>query len=431
MPSGGYFTTGGILAFMLLAVIRGSFSPAIYFAVHAYRSPSLVFLLRTPGTIFLYLVTVLFLSRRSNGVVQGLRHTSGSISSLWRCAVMGLLHLAAPYLLFMYALKILNPTVAGVYMAAAPWLSTVIERLPCIQHKQSLTAVKVFAMILGFSGVIMVSVADGVLALTFGIVPCPLTSHAINASQHQNSSQIEGHTNCGPFTHAQVITAMLALIGGALLWAISSVFWKAKNEDIHYTVAGIWNNLFAGLYGLVIFGLMFIFEPLNKVQWLTKGGNISILFLTVMCGWLAAIIVDYLYKAVGPVSTNRVICLVPLLTWLEDWMFIRHFSNNIDTPVIVLEVLGLVLVFVGLVSSSLETEGFRSSLRTPLLDPAQYQRSDEPFREDIPPDMDDLVTSEEEVENDNNSRPHSRLSHLHTNEDLFPPLVEVTGDCKP
>ena len=47
--------------------------------------------------------------------------------------MMGFVQLAAPYILFTYALQVLNPTTAGVYMAAAPWFSILLERLPFVR----------------------------------------------------------------------------------------------------------------------------------------------------------------------------------------------------------------------------------------------------------------------------------------------------------
>ena len=46
---------------------------------------------------------------------------------------MGFVQLFAPYVLFMQGLKVLNPTVGGVFMAAAPWLTVLLERFPFIQ----------------------------------------------------------------------------------------------------------------------------------------------------------------------------------------------------------------------------------------------------------------------------------------------------------
>lgn len=133
MPPRGYFTTGSLSAFIFLGIIRGSFSVALYFAVHSYKSPSLVFLLRTPGAIGLYAVFMVFLSRRDSEIKEMFYDNCRGVRSYWKFAVMGFVQLAAPYILFTYALRVLNPTTAGVYMAAAPWFSILLERLPFVR----------------------------------------------------------------------------------------------------------------------------------------------------------------------------------------------------------------------------------------------------------------------------------------------------------
>lgn len=133
MPPRGYFTTGSLSAFIFLGIIRGSFSVALYFAVHSYKSPSLVFLLRTPGAIGLYAVVMVFLSRRDSEIKEIFYDNCRAVRSYWKFAVMGFVQLAAPYILFTYALQVLNPTTAGVYMAAAPWFSILLERLPFVR----------------------------------------------------------------------------------------------------------------------------------------------------------------------------------------------------------------------------------------------------------------------------------------------------------
>lgn len=133
MPPRGYFTTGSLSAFLFLGVIRGSFSVVIYFAVHSYKSPSLVFLLRTPGSVALYTVFMIFLSSRDSEITETFYSNFRTVGNYWKFAVMSLVQLALPYLLFMYALQVLNPTIAGVYMAAAPWISILLERLPFVR----------------------------------------------------------------------------------------------------------------------------------------------------------------------------------------------------------------------------------------------------------------------------------------------------------
>lgn len=133
MPSSSHFTTSSILAFIALGLIRGSFSVVIHFADLSYNSPSLVFLLRTPGTVFLYVCLLIFVARRDTELKHTFLNNLRNIHNYWKSAVMGFLQLAAPYLLFMYGLKVMSPTAGGVFMAAAPWTTVMLERLPFIR----------------------------------------------------------------------------------------------------------------------------------------------------------------------------------------------------------------------------------------------------------------------------------------------------------
>lgn len=42
---------------------------------------------------------------------------------------------------------------------------------------------------------------------------------------------------------------------------------------------------------------------------------------------------------IGALVTNRVLCLVPLVAWFEDWMFIRKFEM-LDVMYVTIEVVG-------------------------------------------------------------------------------------------
>ena len=138
MPSGSHFTTSSILAFISLGLIRGSFSVVIHFADLSYNSPSLVFLLRTPGTVLLYICLLIYTARRDTELKHTFLNNLRNIHNYWKSAVMGFLQLAAPYLLFMYGLKVMSPTAGGVFMAAAPWTTVILERLPFIKVNSSI-----------------------------------------------------------------------------------------------------------------------------------------------------------------------------------------------------------------------------------------------------------------------------------------------------
>ena len=76
---------------------------------------------------------MIFLSSRDSEIKETFYRNFRTVGNYWKFAVMSLVQLALPYLLFMYALQVLNPTTAGVYMAAAPWISILLERLPFVR----------------------------------------------------------------------------------------------------------------------------------------------------------------------------------------------------------------------------------------------------------------------------------------------------------
>lgn len=383
---------------------------AIYFAAHSYKSPSLVFLLRTPGAIALYAIFMIFLSTRDSEIKETFYNNYRTVRNYWKFAVMGFVQLAAPYMLFMYALQVLNPTTAGVYMAAAPWFSILLERLPFVRISYPVPSGKVAAIAVGLVGIIIVSIS--------GI------SFAANSNGYCHSAggnQTTTEQCCTPFTNVQLAMSLLALIGGSLMWSISSVFWRSKRGNIHYVSGGIGNNIFGGIFALMLWLALQRYEDLKEVSWMDESAVFSIIFLTVISGWLAAVIVDYMYKEVGALITNRALCLVPLVAWFEEWMLVRKFKvMSVYWPIPV-EVVGVVLMFVGLIISNLEPENLASTLRRPLLSSDEREASDTAqFYSNIR-DIEDGMISDEEVKSTN----YLRSCSTNSPQNPFPPLVEV------
>lgn len=406
---------------------------AIHFAVHSYKSPSLVFLLRTPGTVALYFVFMVFLSSRDSEGKEIFRNNFRTAKNYWRFAVMGFVQLAAPYMLFMYGLKVLNPSTGGVFMAAAPWLSILLERLPFLRTGYPVPTSKFAAIAVGCVGIILVSVSGiGLAAESEGHcgyrdLPTPDTNET---SVMEVSKRIMNTTNvtdatvrkqyCTPFTATELATALLALIGGSLMWSISSIFWRSSRGNIHYVSGGVGNNIFGGCFALLLFLILQRFEEIDQINWSDGAAVLSIIFLTIISGWLAAVIVDYMYKEVGALVTNRVLCLVPLVAWFEDWMFVRKFEM-LNVLYVTIEVVGIVLVFVGLTISNMEPENLANVLRRPLLSDRVQETSDtSQFYQDVR-ETEDAMTSDEEVKD--TSYLQSRT--LNTGRNPFPPLVEV------
>ncbi|XP_068708054.1 uncharacterized protein [Montipora capricornis] len=415
----GYFTTGSLLAFIFLGIIRGSFSVAIYFALLSYHSPSLVFLLRTPGSLALYILFMVFRSSRDSDLKQTFSKNLTTWGNYGKFAVMGLIQLAAPYLFFMYGLKVINPTTAGVYMAAAPWISVLLERLPFVRSSHPVPVEKIVAMAVGVVGIVLVSVSGIAVAASS---KCTGTLNEKMAVDNRSNTSMNTSSQEFPcFTNKDLALSLLSLIGGSLMWSMSSVYWRAKRGDIHYVSSGIANNIFGGIFALILWLVMWRFNKLQEVQWSDGSAVFSVIFLTVMSGWVAALLLDYLYAEVGLLVTNRVLCLVPFVAWFEDWMFVRKFKVLSFYWYIPVEVVGVVLMFVGLTIYNLEPESLVTALHRPLLNSEEHEVAyTDPFHSNIW-NTDEGMTSDEEIRDTSYLRACSTNSTVNS----FPPLIEV------
>lgn len=97
-----------------------------------------------------------------------------------------------------------------------------------LQHKSGMTPLKLLALVIGFAGVIIVSVADIQMALASDgecrFVKVNGTHNNLNIT-HTNGSvpaKILSWNMCTKYTHLQVSMSLLALLGGSLMWSVSS-----------------------------------------------------------------------------------------------------------------------------------------------------------------------------------------------------------------
>ena len=121
-------TIQALCAFLLLALIRGSFSVLMHYGITAYKTPSLLFLLRTPGTLILFFISVLYLASKDEESKLEIVNNFKSSKSYKRAAVLGFFQLSGPYMLLMYAMKYLSPTIGAVFMCAMPWSTLLLEK---------------------------------------------------------------------------------------------------------------------------------------------------------------------------------------------------------------------------------------------------------------------------------------------------------------
>ena len=122
-----------LCSFVSLALIRGSFSVLIYYGISSYETPSLLFLLRTPGTVILFVISVLYLASNDEESKLEMLNNFKSSRSYKRAALLGFFQLCGPYMLFMYAMKYLSPTIGAVFMCATPWSTALLEKFLALQ----------------------------------------------------------------------------------------------------------------------------------------------------------------------------------------------------------------------------------------------------------------------------------------------------------
>jgi drug/metabolite transporter (DMT)-like permease len=114
--------------FFSLSLIRGSYSVLIHYGMKSYKMPGLLFLLRTPGTVILFVISVLYLASKDNESKLEISNNFKSLRSYKRAALLGFVQLCGPYMLFMYAMKYLSPTIGAVFMCSTPWSTAILER---------------------------------------------------------------------------------------------------------------------------------------------------------------------------------------------------------------------------------------------------------------------------------------------------------------
>lgn len=396
-----------LCSFFTLAVIRGTFAVAVHYGITAYKSPSLLFLLRTPGTIALFVISVLYLASKNEEVKLEIVNDLKNSRSYKRAALLGFTQLCAPYLLFMYAMKYFSPSFGAVFMAATPWTTVLLEQV-LVLTTQTVGGRdwNVIGSLVGVIGLVTVSVAN----------ICMVTLDTSCEEKHGYRNVTVNATRNGSHSHhitteitllkvntcetpLEITTAFLALCGATLLWSISAAFSRLRRINLHFLSGGLLNNVFGGLYAVILWVLIDQRLSTEAVIWNSISGSISVIFLTLASSWVAAVVLYHLFRKIGAESTNRVMCLVPMITWVEDQVIVRDHAN-VSWWILLLEAIGIILVVIGLYLSSFRKGQFsRLSSDAPLL-PDQYNTSDEEDNGVLQRvnELTEFVQSEEELE---------------------------------
>ena len=120
-------------SFLTLAVLRGSTPLMAYLAVSSLKSSGLVVALKSAISFVCFTVTLLVLYFTDGEMRMQIMINLKSTDTYWKLPLIGLLQAAAPYLLVVYSMAYLPPTLLGVFMTATPWFTIILERLPCVK----------------------------------------------------------------------------------------------------------------------------------------------------------------------------------------------------------------------------------------------------------------------------------------------------------
>ena len=131
--SGGDFEGVTLTNFLILAMIRGSTPLMAYFAVANLNSASLVVSLKCAISLVFFAWTFLWILASDKDATSKIFRNFRDKHTYWKVGLLGLIQGAAPYLLVVYSLQFLPPTLLGVFMAATPWITIILERLPFIK----------------------------------------------------------------------------------------------------------------------------------------------------------------------------------------------------------------------------------------------------------------------------------------------------------
>ena len=124
-----------VFAFLFLALLRGTTPLMAYFAVSNLDSSGLVVAWKSAISFVFFVIMLMTLYNTDGELKLQISDNFKSKSTYWKLPLIGLLQAAAPYLLVVYSLKYLPPTLLSVFMTATPWFTIILERLPFVKVK--------------------------------------------------------------------------------------------------------------------------------------------------------------------------------------------------------------------------------------------------------------------------------------------------------
>eukprot|EP00111_Clytia_hemisphaerica_P002081 TCONS_00005854-protein len=355
-------TAQSSINFAVLAAIRGSTPLMLWFAIMHLQSAGLVIAIKCALTLALFLCSTLWYFCRNDDSKLIIQKNLSNKATYWKICVIGVLQSALPYIFVSYSLQYLPPTLIGVCMVSAPWWSALFERIPLVKGTKVGGTVKV-GMVFGLIGITLM-LGPVVKESVSCIRTSPDISNSTNTTllnmttttteQPSASSDDLRHLYDTCKTLSELFLSIFYALMAPILWGIVAVFWKYNRKDTHIMVSSVGQNFVGCVIGIIVY---FSFEYSSEHLVTTfEGSNtqmyVSTIFLGVLTGWLATLLVQHLFTSIGSKATNQVVTTIPFIVFVEDCIFVRDVIT-IYPWVVALEVLGVLLVTFGVFVSNM------------------------------------------------------------------------------
>eukprot|EP00455_Lapot_gusevi_P044929 TRINITY_DN568_c0_g1_i1.p1 TRINITY_DN568_c0_g1~~TRINITY_DN568_c0_g1_i1.p1 ORF type:complete len:393 (-),score=89.16 TRINITY_DN568_c0_g1_i1:46-1224(-) len=310
--------------FLLLATIRGTTPIMLQYAT-AHYSSIMVNLLRSPVTILFFIGIVSMNAAQDPKYKEAFIRDFTSLRAHFKFFSLGLLQQGLPFILIGWSLTHIPAGIGGVFYATVPLFTYIFGQLPCFKTDEKLTNYHIAGLLFGISGVVLILLPNFEDAHVDG----PVASH------------IEGYFVC---------------LSAILMWALSAANWKNANSGkidpkIHPTVSAFGSNIYASLVCLVAWLLSLWFteerDDFSKFGQLPAIFYVAIVWISFMSGCVASLSLHYLYSTVGTVKASEHLCLVPIISLVED-VAIKHVWSVMSGFFIAMQIMGTCCVVFGL-----------------------------------------------------------------------------------
>ncbi|XP_065199104.1 uncharacterized protein LOC135830824, partial [Sycon ciliatum] len=326
-----------VTCWFMLGIIRGTTAIMLALAGDDIR-PTVIVILRSPGTIALFALVMIVWSYNSPALKANMKEVLSTPMTYPKLMVLGVIQSGGPFLLFTYGLTHVPGSFGGAFLASVPVWTVLVDQtlFRALGFKTGkVNALKVLGMITVCVGIV-VYIVPTVLYDYSDTIQNECRKNASNSTLSEN----ERRRLCA--TRQQVAVNIVELICGSILFGLAGVYWRNAKGKIHFTLAGGGQTVVGGILALIFWGALDKGE--YSPTW-TPSSIAALLYLMIFSGFGAATLLFFLYGKIGAVATARVMCIVPVVSWIEDRIiYYSRGSHGVG-----LEALGLIILIAGLI----------------------------------------------------------------------------------